>query len=266
MLLLAVPVLVGLPACSANPQVKIASTEFTAALGELRAASRDFRKAYTGEIRKTREEIKGAIVARAVRLRVEHISAGLDDRDSEFAARGLISLADELKQTEEEYGSLAALFDTLTVRPDESAEDGIQRVLDARVEAARSAADRMRRLGNLAVAEELEERAGQLAEENEDAKLVAYFETLVLLGATAREAGDNLRELDTLVRVLQETHSVIHEWIMTDVKVSGEQLAGLFEEHAGTLGLTPAPPPEGPPQDDGGDDDGAGEGGEGGSP
>lgn len=231
-----------LAACSANPQVKIASTEFTAALGELRTASRDFRSAYTGEIQKTRDEIQNAIVARAVRLRVERISERLDERESEFAARGLISLADTLAQTEEEYRKLAELVASVTLKRDERPEGGVQRVLDAQVAAARTFAERLRPL-NPAAAEELEKRARELEEKRnldflDDAKIDAYVVALLDLGAAADEAGTNLRQLDALVRVLQETHSVIHEWIMTDVKVSGEQLANLFQKHAGTLGLT----------------------------
>ena len=253
-----------LGACSANPQVKIASTEFTGALSELRTASRDFRSVYTGEIQKTRDQIQNAIVARAIRLRVEQISEQLDDRDSEFAARGLISLADELAQTEEEYGKLAELVASVTLKRDERPEGGVRRVLDVQVAAARTFAERLRPLSP-AAAEELENRARELEEKKnldflEDPKIDAYVDALLELGAAAEEAGANLRQLDVLVRVLQETHSVIHGWIMTDVKVSGEQLANLFQEHAGTLGLTPGDAPADPSSP------GAASGGEGGSP
>jgi hypothetical protein len=232
-----------LSACAANPQVKIASTEFNAALGELRTANRDFRKVYTAEIQETRDDLRRAIVARAVRLRAERISEGLDERESEFASRGLISLADELAQTEEAYRKLAELIGSVTLDRDQRAEGGVARVLELQAAAARSTADALRALDPAAAAE-LETRALELEEQRnldflEDARIIAYIDALLELGAAADEAAANLRELDALVRVLQETHSVIHGWIMTDVTVSGERLAGLFEEHAETLGLTP---------------------------
>jgi hypothetical protein len=247
-----------LTACSANPQVKIASTEFTAALGELRTASRDFRSVYTAEIQKTRDDLQNAIVARALRLRVEQISEDLDERDSEFASRGLISLAEELAQTEEEYRKLTELVASVTLRREDRPEGGVERALEAQAAAARTTAEQLRGL-NPAAAEELENRARELEERRnldflEDARIGAYIDALLELGAAASEAGANLRQLDALIRVLQETHSVIHAWIMTDVSVSGEQLADLFEEHAEALGLTLGADPDDPssPSGDGG--------------
>jgi hypothetical protein len=65
------------------------------------------------------------------------------------------------------------------------------------------------------------------------------------LGALRREVPQNLRQLTTLVEILQETHSVVHEWVMTDVKVSGADIADLLVRHAEVLDL-------GAPADSGG--------------
>jgi hypothetical protein len=237
--------------CASPPQAQLASTQLTAVLTELRGATRSFRNAYVAEIERTQTELERAVVARSVKNRVQELSRSFGEPEwhDRFRQQGLIALSEEIEQEQDAARRLVNEVGRIRLRRDELASEGLERLIDRHAEALRASAAQLRAQGVIEAADELEARAADFetggAQAIEDELLRAYLEAYLELGALRREVPQNLRQLTTLVEILQETHSVVHEWVMTDVKVSGADIADLLVRHAEVLDL-------GAPADSGG--------------
>lgn len=229
--------------CASSPDVKMASTRMTQALGELQGSISAFQRLYLSEIEKTRDEIGAAIVARSVRGRIAELSQSFDEPEwrEKFQRHGLIALSEEIEATQDSALRMVRLVASERPEGEETGAAALERIALGQAQNLRTSAEALRQSGLETEAVELERRAAEIEADAgtlfRDPINQAYFEALLELGASQAEIPQNLAQLKALVRVLQQTHAVVHDWVMTDVSVSGEEVAGLLEKHAATLGL-----------------------------
>jgi hypothetical protein len=229
--------------CASSPEVKLASTKMTAALAELDEGIRLFRNRYIAEIERTRTDIGDAMVARMVRNRIERLSVKLEDPEwrERFRNRGLIDLSREIEDTQDTARALVDVVSAIRLRRGETAALRLNELLSRQAKALRKSAEILRQSNQERAAEELETRAAALEKNTraltEDKRIAVYLEAIIELGAMKAEVPQNLKNLETLVKMLRETHAIIDEWVMTDVIVSGAQVGQLLVEHARDFGL-----------------------------
>jgi hypothetical protein len=231
----------GAGACASSSKAQLASTQLSAVLSELRAATTTFRTSYVAEIDRTRTELARAFIARSINNQIRDLSKHFDEPEwiARFRHTGLIALSEEIEAARKAAQQMIRETDTLTLREEETGADGLARLAKAQAAALRATAEQLKSQEQTEAAEELFARADRLEARPQEAipddRLRAYLESYIELGAMKREAPRNLRQLVTLVTVLQETHAVVHEWVMTDVKISGAAVAALLTKHAATL-------------------------------
>ena len=225
--------------CAAPSEVKVASAEVKGALEDLQESVKLFQSAYVAEVRKAQDEIGRAIVARDVGNKVNEISSGQMEEQYNFRERGLIDLSIEIEEAQDAARRFVALLSGASVGPDERGEEVVQRIRTSQVANARTSALALRETGMTAAAESMEKKAEELEQAGRDELLNSYAIAYLELGAIPGEVTSNLEDLRTIVKILQQSHAAIHNWIMTDVTVSGEELAGVVMDHADQLGLAP---------------------------
>ena len=162
-------------------------------------------------------------------------------RREEFRGRGLVGVSEELESAQDEARRLVGGAMDIRLAPDETSLAGVDRLIARQAAALRTSATSLRALGNERDARILELRAegleaGQPVISN-DPLLEAYTVTLFELGAMLDEVPRNMEQLDIVLRVLAETHAVVHEWVMTDATISGAVVGELLESNAELLGL-----------------------------
>lgn len=218
-----------LAGCAATTEVKQASSEVGAALEELQASRKLFQTSYLLEL----DEIKGlvisSILADAVNREIELMV------DEEFDG-DLIQLSDSIKNERDAAQSRVKLV--LNRFPPEDLDSDHE---DFVLAALRSAVPGLRRTAkiyeerNPELAKSLRRRADLL--ENDPSAGVHEEElealmTLVELEATKISIKKGLKDLGDYVTLLEMIHNQVNEWVVTDVKVKGEDLAILFDNIA----------------------------------
>lgn len=256
---------VALSGCATSQQSKEASAQVTAALTELRGATRSFRDLYVAEIERIRVDYANAAVARAVRLRVQEISASFQDSAwlQVFSDSGLITLSREIEEAQDAARGLVAGVSSIQLKTEQSGDSALASLREQQSSALGVSADRIRQLARThsgtAVGRRMEEQAARLDRVAERSREIdpimdSYLISILELGGMKADTRTNLRELEDLIEVLRATHSVINDWIATDVTVSGEAVGQLLLKHESEL-FPPAEPGSsgaGPSQEGGG--------------
>jgi hypothetical protein len=233
-----------LASCAFSPDVKLASVQISDALKDLGTANQTLEQVYLGQIERTRSDIENAVVARSVELKIQALALEVDGpaRNAGPRSRSLILLSREIEAVQTQARSLARLVTLSAPWDRETTAPGIRGFVDAQVKALRTSALALRSQGLSEEAGILEARADEAdqavdADSFHDPVLQAYLAALRDLALMTSEATTSLKELDNLVKMLRGTHSVVHRWVMTDVRPSGARIGDLLEEHARLLGL-----------------------------
>ena len=229
--------------CASSPDVKVASSQMSQALDEYEHNLLSFRDAWMAEIDKTRVELGNALVARAVKYRIEQLSQesnGFSNAtwQKEFKKRGMIALSEEIESTQEAARRyVRRLLDTNL--EDKSVSDVLSELNQENKSALLALAD-MLESNKPAKARRVREYANSLDMRNEiieDSMVRSYAAQILEWGALKKEIPENLGNLQQVVAALKTTHTTVDNWIQTDVKVSGQQIAEMVETHAKFLGL-----------------------------
>jgi hypothetical protein len=227
-------IILALAGCAAPPEVREASIEVGEALEELRHAQRDFGSAFLEEIEAVRKLIARAIVSDAVNARIAGMVGQAFDGD-------LIGLSAAMRHERDAALQRVGLV-TAKAPPVGADADFEAHVLDT----LKSIAPGLRRTAEL-IESEAPERAAELRAQADrlesdpnagisDAELGALAD-LVLLEATGVAVREGLGDLEDYLRFLQLVHRQVDAWLAADVKVEGERLARLIDEHAHLIGL-----------------------------
>lgn len=215
-------------AASTTTEVKQASSEVNAALTTLRAAQKDFGAVYLTELEETRLLIGRAIVADAVVRTVNKLA-------EQERSGNLIAISRQIKAERDAYRRLVNLIMNEPIQAgDSTASIVVDRVLKRQASALRVSATILESEGKAAEALRLQARAeqlGELAIEQKDDMLA-----LVELGMTKNVVRQGLQELDNYLAFLNIIQAQVHEWVSTDVKVRGNEVARLIETHQHLLG------------------------------
>lgn len=234
--LLCVVLLGGLASgCATSPELKDASTRFGTSLEALQSAQEDFQGLFLRELHVTRELVGQAIVAAAVKRRVEALSQAELDGD-------LFAISDALSNERQTYRNLAdrliaAVPTEAEARADDGAEAMAERVLITEPAAGlRGAASNFDTIDPERAAD-LRQQADVLeARENPLEDFFDDFVTLARLRLTMDDVTAGVADLEATITFMQDIHEQIQTWIHTDVTVDGGALASLVDEHAEVLG------------------------------
>lgn len=208
-------------ACVSSPEVKQASSELTTIYGSLTGAEGTFRRAFLAEIARTRSDLEAAIVARAVKAKVDQLA--------EVERKGnLIALSGDIEKEQQAMRSFLADVRTVA-RKQAKANDELTgadflagykaAVIQERMETAAE----LDKNGLKDAAADLRANAKQFPDAATLEDVQATFELI----QTERIVKRNLEDFQVVVRALQEMHATIDQWIVTDVNVSGAQVAEL---------------------------------------
>jgi hypothetical protein len=222
-------IILSLTGCAATSEVKQASSEVGAALGELQASGKAFQTSYLLELGEIQRLVISSILADAVNREIELMV------DEEFDG-DLIQLSDSIKN--ERYAAQSRVKLVLNKLPPEDRDSDHE---DFVLAALRSAAPPLRSRAKI-----YEERNPKLARilrdeadllENDPSAGVHEEElealmTLVELEGTRISIKEGLKDLGDYVTLLEMIHNQVNEWVVTDVKVKGEDLAILFDNIA----------------------------------
>lgn len=213
--------------CATNPEVKRASTQMTQALAALDGSKEDFKKSLLAEIDATRNQVARAMVARAVRARIDQAVASLE------AKGDLIGLSDEIDATEQSVGRMVDQFKAIQVSANPSPADvegAIRGALDERVKALDRTIEILGPVpGSTVVA--LRRQRAILDSWRNPGPIHDDLETLVrLAGVRAYVEGRLLAQFDTHVRVLRMVQAAADGWIQTDVVVDGAKAAIVVQD------------------------------------
>ncbi|MFQ5548952.1 MAG: hypothetical protein ACE5FV_11720 [Woeseia sp.] len=231
-----------LAGCVSSPEVKLASAAMTNAINEYDKNVAVFEQAWIAEIDRVRSDLGQAIVARTVKRRIDELSGGFDDADwqRQFKDHGLVTLSAQIEEARRAASNMVAIVSRRVPASDQSGADVLQVIAGEQAGGLRASANAIADLDPDAAAElmrradELERAAGAgglFGDDLSDSLAVALLEW----NAARAEIPVNLRNLKNLVAVLRETHAVVDAWIMTDVTVSGEEVARLFVRSSALL-------------------------------
>ncbi len=225
-LILVAMVLAFLTGCAAAPtDVKQASTDIDLGLAELTKAQRTFRDRYIQEIRATQDLVVRAFVASAMVRTVESLS------DLE-ASGDLLVLSQTLTSERDAHTKLAALVRAKRPKATAEAGDVVTSVLTDQAKNLEALAATLDPV-DPATAETLRLRAAGLR--GDDLPGFDHLVALVQLSQVERAVRDGMADLENTLQFLQLTHATLDDWIQTDVKVSGTEVAKLVQEHESLL-------------------------------
>lgn len=215
-------------AASTTLEVKQASSEVNVALSTLRAAQQDFGAEYLAELEETRQLIGRAIVADAVVRTVNKLA-------EQERSGNLIAISRQIKAERDAYRRLVDLIMNEPIQAgDSTAIIVVDRVLKRQASALRVAATILESEGKAADAVKLQATAAQLGELEIGQK--DDMLALVELGMTKNVVRQGLRDLDNYLAFLNIIQAQLHEWVSTDVKVRGNEVARLIATHQHLLG------------------------------
>ncbi|MFQ6004857.1 MAG: hypothetical protein ACE5OQ_05070 [Woeseia sp.] len=231
-----------LSGCVASPEVKLASAEMTNAINEYDKNVSLFEQAWLAEIDRVRSDLAEAIVARAVKRHIDELSGSLDEPDwqRKFKAHGLVTLSEQIEQARRSAAAMVTIVSRRTPGANQSGDELLQIIAGEQAGGLRASASAIA-AADPGAAAELRRRAGELDEAAGagglfgDALSDGLAIALLEWNAARAEIPVNLGNLKNLVAVLRETHAVVDAWIMTDVTVSGEEVARLFVRSSALL-------------------------------
>jgi hypothetical protein len=220
--------------CVADPETKVASSQTAVALSSLGEAEESFKRLYLQELDKTRDLVKRSLVARAVVDKVKELANDLEEKGD------LITLSMELEGTDAAVRGLIDEVEDEAMAQDESKEKKDKDVREQLGEFVKKKRKAILETAQLLPAEnptrkELEAKAG--AAELISKKILDQLFVLMQLKLMRAEAAKGLQDLRDHIANLQAVHTTIDQWIQTDVKASGEDVAKLVDKHAKTLGF-----------------------------
>lgn len=222
---------IALAGCVASADVKLASAQMTAALQALESGERKLAEAFAKQVDEVQADTKRAIVARTVKAAVAETAAAETSGD-------LVALSEKIETTQAATRALVDHVGDLLVKDGADVNGVIDAFLKDQASALRRVADRLQAREPKA-AEALRERAKQIEQTGAAAPAVrrADLEVILRLTATKTAFAAGLQTLERHIAALRAIHAVVNEWIMTDVTVSGKDVADLVSTHAGTLRL-----------------------------
>lgn len=220
-------IILSLSGCAATPEVKQASSEVGAALKELQAAKRAFQTSYLLELDEIQRLIISSVLADAVNREIKlMVDEGFDG--------DLIQLSDSIKNERDAAQSRINLVLKSLPSGNSDSEEFVLGALRSAAPGLRSTADLFEStdsehagiLRHQADLLENDPSAGVHPEE------VEALVTLVELEGTKRGIKDGLKDLGNYVTLLELIQKQVNEWVVTDVKVEGEDLASFFDKIA----------------------------------
>lgn len=218
--------------CASNTQVKLASKEMKDALVSIGAAETDFKKALLAEIDATRDQVERAIIARAVRARVDVIAAARE------SSGDLLGLSDEIDATSTAAHSFVFAMKAVDVDA-ETKDADLGGVLDAALKKKQSSIEIVLKLPQLSAAEKADlQRQHDLIGAWASPGSAGHQDLVTLLQlARTRAFVDKrlLAQLDAHIRMLKEVHNAVDGWVQTDVTVNGSDVAKIVEAAKGQL-------------------------------
>lgn len=218
--------LVSLVGCVSPQSVKMASTEMTATLLELRQAQKTMRDLYLVEIDQTRRVVEEAMVAQ----RTTKVVRSLTDEE---ANGDFIEISKAISEARKK------LRDTIDIVVQSNAPT-IDDFLKSEAAKFRTRADTIEST-NPQLATKLRDQAQNLESgghpKDWDPDVKAGLQVLVELKAMKSEAAAGLANLERHITVMQKIHAVIDDWIQTDVTVDGAKIATVIKNNAKVLGL-----------------------------
>lgn len=216
--------------CAAPPDVKQASAQVVVGLDKLQEARRDFENAYLDALEEGKKVAARAIVARAVVRKVNQLSKA-------EAGGNLIEISRAIRTERETFQKLLALVVKEKLQEDEDPAAAVRRIGN-KAAALRATAKALEAAGKTESAKKLEKEADEWeAGAALDDRDRSDIRNIFLLTRTQQELRRGLKDLKSYITFLQLVHQQVHEWVMTDVKASGADIAKLIDEHAGLLGL-----------------------------
>lgn len=208
-----------------TPEAKMASTQVTATLAELKTSAGTLKALYLAEIELARVEVGRALVAQAVHQKI-------DEMTEEDFEKGAIAISREIEEAQKWGRNMVRTARGVKVEKTAGNDAALESLVKTIAEAMRAEAAEFKKADLKEVADELTKAAGDLERERFGPKIDEYLKTIFELNTMKDSISDNLKELEELISVFQVTHSVVHEWVMTDVKLSGDTLANIVTSFA----------------------------------
>jgi hypothetical protein len=252
-------------ACVSSNETKVAAAETTAALKQLREMGSVLKDDLSVSIDNSIDAGRRLAIARGVRSDFKLQVTGARTGELSAFATYLLRSREKYRYAVDQFlGSCDAMWkgiDELSAK---------KRGLDKRSEAYKKLDEQIAKIDTSPTAavnafmkkwaDEIREGAKAFDEGSEDRKnleafadslspaagaaatpfrkeFVTILESLAVLVKTKHAVARNLTGYDDHVAALQGIHSQVEEWVMTDVNVSGEQVAELIKKHEDVLGL-----------------------------
>jgi hypothetical protein len=222
--------------CVSSAPVKQASKEMKDALVSVGAAEADLKKSLLAEIDATSDQVARAVVARAVRARIEDAAVKNHESHGE-----LVEISDAIEATAANMRDLVAQVKTIKVASDTKDED-LKKALADMLKKLQDDLDKVLADPTISLTAAEKTHIGSRKAELEKWKakeFVGHNDLVTLLQlARTRAFVDQklLTQLDVHIRALKQVHNTVDGWIQTDVNVDGADVAKLVESAAAAGG------------------------------